>query len=212
MTTNSLTSVSSFSSLISSSKLVPVLEAQTIFLTGATGFLGKVLLHKLLNTCRNVRVVYVLIRGKKGLSAADRLDRELLSLPVFDEFFTSHPHLKERIKVVDGDISKPYLGLSSVDRQTLEQNVTLILHCAATTKFMENLRVRTTTKRQQRGLISYHTIRPNHQHKNTNTFFIDSIVFFSMIAILCWFVCCVCVCVGCSRDECSRFTTCSESR
>jgi fatty acyl-CoA reductase len=151
------------------SKLIPVLEAQTIFLTGATGFLGKVLLHKLLNTCRNIRVVYVLIRGKKGLSAVDRLDRELLSLPVFDELFTSHPHLKERIKVVDGDISKPYLGLSSSDRQTLEQNVTLILHCAATTKFMENLRVLTTTKRTiSLSLSLSHTIIPNN--KNIKTF------------------------------------------
>jgi hypothetical protein len=135
------TSPPSVPSQVSSSKLVPILEAQSIFLTGATGFLGKVLLHKLINTCRNVRVVYVLVRGKKGQSAGERLDRELLSLPVFDELFTSHPHLKERIKVVEGDIAKPYLGLSSADRHTLEQNVTLILHCAATTKFMENLRV-----------------------------------------------------------------------
>lgn len=44
----------------------------TVLVTGGTGFLGKVLIEKLLRTCGQVRCVYVLLRAKKGRSSAQR--------------------------------------------------------------------------------------------------------------------------------------------
>lgn len=44
-----------------------------VFITGATGFLGKALLEKLLFSC-DVGNVYILIRPKKGKSASERLE------------------------------------------------------------------------------------------------------------------------------------------
>ena len=41
---------------------------KTILVTGTTGFLGKVLLEKILYSLSEVRRVYVLIRNKKGSS------------------------------------------------------------------------------------------------------------------------------------------------
>jgi len=43
-----------------------------VFLTGATGFLGKVVIEKLLRTTE-VKRIYVLIRPKRGVEIKDRI-------------------------------------------------------------------------------------------------------------------------------------------
>lgn len=45
-----------------------------IFLTGATGFMGKVLVHKLLTDCGDLDRIYLLMRAKKGVEPKHRLD------------------------------------------------------------------------------------------------------------------------------------------
>lgn len=45
----------------------------TIFVTGATGFLGKLLIEKLLRSCPAVRKIYVLVRPKNGIEIATRV-------------------------------------------------------------------------------------------------------------------------------------------
>jgi len=61
------------------SVVIPFLEKQTILVTGITGFLGKVFLVKLLESCPKLREnsLYVLVRGKKELSAEDRFNRDI---------------------------------------------------------------------------------------------------------------------------------------
>lgn len=60
--------------------------AETVILvTGATGFLGKALLEKLLRSCPRVATIYLLIRTKRGLSAEERC-KELLKNPVCTRF------------------------------------------------------------------------------------------------------------------------------
>lgn len=54
---------------------------KSVFITGATGFMGKVLVEKLLRSCPEVREIFVLMRPKKGISIDNRV-RQLLSLPV----------------------------------------------------------------------------------------------------------------------------------
>lgn len=39
---------------------------KNILITGATGFMGKVLVEKLLRDCRDVKSIYVLVRMKRG--------------------------------------------------------------------------------------------------------------------------------------------------
>ena len=48
-----------------------------VFLTGVTGFLGKVILEKLLRTCPEVRRCYVLIRPKRDKNPAERINEVL---------------------------------------------------------------------------------------------------------------------------------------
>lgn len=45
-----------------------------IFLTGGTGFMGKVLLEKLLRTCPHIKHIYLLIRSKKGKNVEQRME------------------------------------------------------------------------------------------------------------------------------------------
>lgn len=52
-----------------------------ILVTGGTGFVGKVLLEKLLRTCDSLQCIYVLLRSKRGLSSEERY-HELIQNPV----------------------------------------------------------------------------------------------------------------------------------
>jgi len=68
-----------------------------IFITGATGFIGKVLVEKLLRSCPEVQALYCLTRPKQGEAAADRLNR-MLSEPVsflleFKEFDLNYHYI-----------------------------------------------------------------------------------------------------------------------
>lgn len=54
---------------------------KTVFITGGTGFMGKVLLEKLLRSCPGVSKIYLLIRSRKGQNAQERL-QQLLCSPV----------------------------------------------------------------------------------------------------------------------------------
>ena len=59
---------------------------KSVFITGATGFLGKVLIEKLLRSCYDLKKIYVLIRAKKNKSAIERLN-ELLDCKVSKSIF-----------------------------------------------------------------------------------------------------------------------------
>lgn len=45
-----------------------------IFITGATGFMGKVLIEKLLRCCPDIEKIYLLMRPKKGQGTKERLE------------------------------------------------------------------------------------------------------------------------------------------
>lgn len=52
-----------------------------IFITGASGFLGKALLEKLLRSCDLLDTIYILLRPKRGMNVEQRF-KELLKNPV----------------------------------------------------------------------------------------------------------------------------------
>lgn len=54
---------------------------KTVFITGASGFMGKVLIEKLLYSCYEVKEIIILMRPKRGKSAQERVD-SFSKLPV----------------------------------------------------------------------------------------------------------------------------------
>lgn len=54
---------------------------KTIFITGASGFMGKVLIEKLLYSCYDVKEIIILMRSKQGKSPQQRVE-SFLKLPV----------------------------------------------------------------------------------------------------------------------------------
>ncbi|XP_061397102.1 fatty acyl-CoA reductase wat-like [Musca vetustissima] len=114
---------------------------KTIFITGGSGFLGRVLLEKILS-CTEVKCIYVLLRRKAGQEITDRFNN-ILKSPLFDKLHTLRSNILDQIRVIEGDCSLENLGISNDDYRELIENVEVILHCAATVNFSENLSVAT---------------------------------------------------------------------
>lgn len=107
----------------------------SVLVTGGTGFLGKVLIEKLLRTCVDVRWVVVLIRGKRGVKSEERLERMKAS-PVFDRLRSDPGVVLDKLIHVTGDIGcEPNMGLSVEDDQWLANEITHVFHAAATIRF-----------------------------------------------------------------------------
>ncbi|XP_047038869.1 putative fatty acyl-CoA reductase CG5065 [Helicoverpa zea] len=112
---------------------------RSILITGATGFMGKVLVERLLSTCPEVGRLHLLMRDKKGHSPHKRL-AQLKQSQVFDNVRARDPRQLEKLCVVSGDVSKPQLGMEADGMAQLKE-VSIVFHSAATLKFDEPLRV-----------------------------------------------------------------------
>jgi thioester reductase-like protein len=103
-------------------------------LTGATGFLGKVVLHELLRRREEFGIerIHLLIRGKRSSTPQDRFRQVVLSSPCFSRLAADWPSY---VEVVAGELTKLGAGLSDEDRQQLTSRITHVVHCAASIEF-----------------------------------------------------------------------------
>lgn len=107
-------------------------EDPHILLTGATGFLGKVVLSEILRTTPSARVT-LLIRPRKSAGAERRL-RSLRDsgcfamLPDLERQFDS-------VSAVEGDLTASGCGLNPSTHRELLSSVTHVVHCAASIDF-----------------------------------------------------------------------------
>ncbi|XP_068900512.1 fatty acyl-CoA reductase wat-like [Tenebrio molitor] len=111
---------------------------QNIFVTGGTGFLGKVLVEKLLRST-DVASIYVLTRSKKGENAQTRFD-EIFNTPLFARVKIERPDFKTRVVFLDGDHTKINLNLPLKCREELLSKINVVFHVAATVNFDENIK------------------------------------------------------------------------
>ncbi|XP_013146638.1 PREDICTED: fatty acyl-CoA reductase 1-like [Papilio polytes] len=116
-------------------------RGKTLFITGGSGFMGKVLVEKLLYSCSELDRIYLLLRTKKNVKSEDRL-QDIYSSPCFDRLRQERPGLFEsKVFVVSGDASEIGLGLSVEDRALLVNRVNIIFHVAASVRFDDPLEV-----------------------------------------------------------------------
>lgn len=69
-----VTEIAKMEEIPSKTAIQKFFEGQTIFVTGGTGFLGKLLIEKLLRSCYDLKKIYVLVRNKKGKTQKERFD------------------------------------------------------------------------------------------------------------------------------------------
>ena len=99
-----------------------------ILITGATGFLGAHLLSELLDRDQYTKVT-CLVRCTSPIEGKERL------CDTFRRYGLHIPLLKD-IVVVRGDITQPFLGISEDDYKRLSEEVTTVMHCAATVNML----------------------------------------------------------------------------
>ncbi|XP_017022262.1 fatty acyl-CoA reductase wat-like [Drosophila kikkawai] len=108
---------------------------KTVFLTGGSGFLGKVATEKLLRTTE-VKRIYSLIRPKRGVSIEGRTSAWEKD-PIFEVLLQAQPKALQRVTPIAGDCLEPDLGISEKDRKLLVNEVQVVIHGAATVRFDE---------------------------------------------------------------------------
>ncbi|XP_076646281.1 putative fatty acyl-CoA reductase CG5065 [Halictus rubicundus] len=114
-------------------------KGKNIFITGGSGFMGKVLIEKLLYSCSELNKIYILIRAKKGRSPDLRID-DMFKLPMFERIRKQKPHMMKKVVPLIGDMSLDQLGLTDADLKTLMDETDVVFHCAATLRLEAKLK------------------------------------------------------------------------
>jgi len=114
---------------------------KSVFVTGGSGLVGKVLIEKILRDCPDVGHIYVLLRSskKRQLDADQRLQKEILDSPCFDHLRKIWPAFRSHCTSVQGDMGLPRLGMRATDYEMVCARCSVVFHCAATVKFNEHL-------------------------------------------------------------------------
>ncbi|KAI5700888.1 hypothetical protein M8J75_003835 [Diaphorina citri] len=111
-------------------------KGKNVLMTGASGFVGTILLEKLLRTT-DINKIYILFRGKKSQSLDDRL-RDFFADDAFDRLRKENVNFTERIVVLTADLQSDGLGLDEKEKKVLREDINIVFHVAATVKFDEH--------------------------------------------------------------------------
>jgi thioester reductase-like protein len=121
------------------------LAGKHLMLIGVTGFIGKVWLANTLMELPKVGRIYLLIRRQKSNPAQRRFEKIVEESPVFDPLFEKYgvglaEYLREKVEVVEGDVTREGLGLDADVAQRLQKNLDLIVNSSGLTDFNPDLR------------------------------------------------------------------------
>lgn len=120
-------------------------SGKQVMLIGVTGFIGKVWLANTLLDLPEVNRIYLLIRRQKSNPAERRFEKLIEESPVFDPLFDRHgdrlrQFLREKVEVVEGDVTQPGLGITPEIARRLQKNLDLIINSSGLTDFNPDLR------------------------------------------------------------------------
>lgn len=133
---------------MSNAKHLSVREAlagRNIFLTGGSGFVGKVWLSMVLTHLPEVGRIYVFLRPKASVPAKQRFEKMLNTSPVFRPLHERYGRdlsafLSERVELVEGELTAPDLGLDPALARRLRRDIDVFVHCAGLVDFNPDLR------------------------------------------------------------------------
>lgn len=116
-----------------------------VMLIGVTGFIGKVWLANTLLDLPEVGRIYLLIRRQKSNPAQQRFEKMIEESPVFDPLFECYESslsdfLRNKVEVIEGDVTQAGLGLQSEVAIRLQQKLDLIVNSSGLTDFNPDLR------------------------------------------------------------------------
>jgi hypothetical protein len=116
-----------------------------LMLIGVTGFIGKVWLVNLLENVPEIGKITLLIRRNRTTSSQRRFEKIVEESPTFDTLQERYGRslgafLKEKVEVVEGDVSEPGLGLDAATQARLAKSLDLIVNSAGLTDFNPDLR------------------------------------------------------------------------
>jgi thioester reductase-like protein len=98
----------------------------TIFLTGATGYLGSYIAHLLLQ--EHGQRLSLLVRAKSQEEGEKRLWQALQMHMDFPAFYE---HVRSRVEIYLGDLTERSFGLDAARYKQLVQQTSSVIHCAA---------------------------------------------------------------------------------
>ncbi|KAF3660993.1 Fatty acyl-CoA reductase 3 [Capsicum annuum] len=118
------------------------LEGKTIFITGVTGYLAKILSEKILGVQPNVKKLYLLIRAPDPNSAKQRFVNEVLKTDLFRVLREKlganlQGFIQDKVFPVPRDIACDSFGINSELKDLMCREVDIIVNSAATTRFDE---------------------------------------------------------------------------
>ena len=113
----------------------------TVFLTGATGFLGAFVLRELLVNKARVQKVVCLVRASSAEKAHERLRDSATGRGVWDEEWVT----AGRLEVVCGDLDRPRFGLDGAGWLRVAGEADAIIHNGALVRPLPAVLVRLST-------------------------------------------------------------------
>ena len=117
--------------------LAATFRQHEILLTGANGFVGKVLLGMLLDRYPELKGLHVVIRPRKNLSAEARFEKEILQSPALRTLVEKRgvDFVRRKVIVWSADLSQAEGAIEPTHIEAWRGRVALIVHCAGLVEF-----------------------------------------------------------------------------
>jgi len=121
------------------------LAGKHVLLVGVTGFIGKVWLANTLLDLPEIAKIYLLVRPQRANSSLERFEKIIEESPVFEPLYRRYgdrlpEFMRERIEVIEGDVSQPGLGMEPSVRERLSRTLDVVINSSGLTDFNPDLR------------------------------------------------------------------------
>ncbi|KAK3157160.1 hypothetical protein QOZ80_2AG0116980 [Eleusine coracana subsp. coracana] len=135
---------------MSSATIAGCFRDKTILITGGTGFLGKMVVEKILRVQPDVKQLYLMVRAPNNASAKKRVLTEVIGKDLFNVLGEEHGanfdnFIDTKITPIAGDIIYEDFGCDKSEIAKLAEEIDIIINGAAITNFYERYDVALAT-------------------------------------------------------------------